>query len=90
MKALSFHHCLACLSFMTYLRLDLVDSLLGVSLDVSDNTFQRLLLFRLVRQNSGDLDKADQSEEEVNSGEANTGVSYIARRSLKGGLWAYR
>lgn len=75
---------------MTCLRLDLVDSLLGVSLDVSDNTFQRLLLFRLVRQNSGDLDEADQSEEEVNSGEANTGVSYIARRSLKNGLWAYR
>lgn len=75
---------------MTCLRLDLVDSLLGVSLDVSDNTFQRLLLFRLVRQNSGDLDEADQSEEEVNSGEANTGVSYIARRSLKNGLWTYR
>jgi hypothetical protein len=75
---------------MTCLRLDLFDGLLGVSLDVSNNTFQRLLLCGLVCQNSSDLNEANQSEEEVNSGEANTGISYIARYSLKEGLWAYR
>lgn len=52
-----------------HLRLGLLDGLLGVGLDVLNDTLQALLLCGLVAEDSGDLDEADHSEEEVDSGE---------------------
>ena len=66
---LIYNHCLVCSSPRAYLRLDLLDGLLGVGLDILDDAVQALLLFRLVLENARDLDDTNHSEEEVDSSE---------------------
>lgn len=57
------------------LTLDLLDGLLGIDLDVLNGALEASLLVGLVLCDSGDLDEADQSEEEVDSGETGVCVS---------------
>ena len=52
------------------LTLDLLDGLLGIGLDVLNGALEASLLIGLVLCDSGDLDEADHSEEEVDGGEA--------------------
>lgn len=65
-----YDHYLVCPSSETYLRLDLLDGLLGIGLDVLNNAVEALLLLGLVLENSAHLDDTDHSEEEVDSSEA--------------------
>lgn len=67
------------------LGLDLLDGLLDILLDIRDNTGSGLLLLGLVGEDSGDLDQADDSEEEVDGGEANTRALVDAQRDNKRG-----
>lgn len=51
------------------LTLDLLDGLLGIGLDVLNGALKASLFIGLVLCDSGDLDEADHSEEEVDGGE---------------------
>lgn len=67
------------------LGLDLLDCLLDILLDIRDNTGSGLLLLGLVGEDSGNLDQTDDSEEEVDGGEAITRALADAQRDNKRG-----